>query len=97
MDQLRNFVKELREAAEEMLYRDLLFMPDAGYIRSLDIGALFDDMNDASIGYSFLTDKRNKLDGGSRALLRRLVETDQWGRLFDPGSTACNNRCWERY
>lgn len=57
--------------------RSCFFLPDRRYLRNLDLASLSDDMNNSTIGYSFLTDLRNQLGNGREKCLRRLHDTQQ--------------------
>lgn len=51
MECFRKFIADVSEAAEEMLYRELLFLADVECIRSAGLVLLFDDMNSSAIGF----------------------------------------------
>jgi len=49
-----------------------MFSPDPSMVRSIDLRGLVDDMNDSTVGYSFVTNQRNNLHSGRKRMLDRL-------------------------
>jgi superfamily II DNA helicase RecQ len=71
--ELRRCAKELCSEAEDLLYGPLTFTVDGEIAPLVRIESLVDDMNESAIGYSFLSDRRNRLIGGRERMLRRIV------------------------
>lgn len=99
LSQFRAFIEGLCHDAEEVLYRDLLFLPDASEIHRLNLRELVDDMNDSTVGTSFVNDPRNHLDGGRERMMRRAMGSVSGRKLFKQGpSGLCLAReGWEVY
>jgi len=74
---------DLLHSAEEILYKDLMFMSDPSEIRSIDLRELVDDICDNTVGYSFIIDRRNNnLQGGREKMLNRLKASSQSSSLL---------------
>ncbi|KAJ9653611.1 hypothetical protein H2201_009123, partial [Coniosporium apollinis] len=99
LSQLRSFVVQLCDAAEEILYKGLMFLPDPSMVRNIDLRELVDDMTDSTVGYSFVSDPRNNLRGGRRRMLDRLKTSPEWAALLKPGPDGfqLENKGWREY
>ncbi|KAK4971943.1 hypothetical protein LTR66_011352 [Elasticomyces elasticus] len=99
LSQLRDFVTQLCDAAVDIFYKDLMFLPDPSMIRSIDLRGRADDMNDSTIGYSFVTDRRNDLHGGRERMLNRLGMSPERAALLELGSDGfeLESKGWRKY
>lgn len=99
LSQLRSFVTQICDAAEEILYKDLMFLSDASAVRNMDLRELVDDITDSTVGYSFVTDPRNNLRGGRERMLGRLKASPQWRALFRTvdGRLEPKAKAWREY
>jgi superfamily II DNA helicase RecQ len=99
LSQLRSFVTQICDAAEEILYKDLMFLSDASEIRDIDLRGLVDDIADGTVGYSFVTDPRNNLRGGRERMLHRLKASPLWRSLFRTVDDRLEpeSKAWHKY
>jgi hypothetical protein len=95
MTGLRDFISEQVKAAEVQLHSLLYSSGDsATSLPPLDLGSLKDNPAVSTAGWSFLSDPRNTaLQGHSRWLLHRVVETD---RLQEEFFTELASLTWRR-
>ena len=75
---LRDFVGGLIDSAEDLMCEELLFQADHSRVRGMDLTSLIDDMNESQAGYSFLSEKSNKLLGGRARMMARLRASSAW-------------------
>jgi hypothetical protein len=72
LDDFRRFLAELCDEAGRILADDLLFLPDAREMKEIRLDGLVDDVNESTVGYSFITEPANKLGDRRRRMLERL-------------------------
>lgn len=96
---LRHFVNSLCEVAEEVLFDELMFLVGSSTRPKIDLKELADDMNEVSVGYSFISDSRNGLDGGRERMLERLAASSRADTLlrFRNGRVEVQSEEWRRY
>lgn len=70
--QLRQFVLDSSKSAESLLFSELMFLSESTAAYELNMHQLVDDMNESSVGYSFVSDPRNYLLGGRERMPNRL-------------------------
>jgi superfamily II DNA or RNA helicase len=78
LEKFRGFIKDLIDAAEDLLCKDLLFQDDCLWVRNINLGSMTDDMNESQAGYSFTSEKSNKLLGGRGRMMNRLQASSAW-------------------
>jgi hypothetical protein len=78
IEKLRGFVSELIDSAEEVLYKELLFQADRSGVQDMDLNSIVDDMNESQAGYSFMSERKNKLGGGRARVMARLRASSAW-------------------
>ena len=99
LSHLRRFVDEICTAAEELLYCELMFLSSPAEAHSFDLRALVDDMNEMAVGYSFVTDPRNRLGGGRERMLKRLTASPEAKSLLRVrnGQMEVQPEEWRKY
>ena len=99
LSELRRFVNELCGLAESLLYNRLLFSSDQDQHLHVDLKQLVDDMNETSTGYSFVSDSRNRLDGGRERMMKRLAASSEAKSfiLIRAGSVEVQPEAWRKY
>ena len=73
LDEFRRFLAELCDRAIAILSRDLIFLSSSKEINELPLDRLIDNMNESTVGYSFLAEPANKLDNRRKRILGRLL------------------------
>jgi hypothetical protein len=98
LEQLRGFVSELLEAAEEVLGKELLFLSDSWQI---DLREVVDDMTETTCGYWFGRDAKNRLTTCGAQALRRLAASEDAGksilRLVNGRELKLRSAGWRRF
>lgn len=96
---LRRFVNELCGFAEDVLRHRLLFSTDLEEVERVNIKQLVDDMNETSVGYSFVSDPRNGLSGGRKRMMKRLATSSMADSLLQirGDSVEVQPEAWRRY
>jgi hypothetical protein len=99
LNQLRALVDQLCDEVEEVLYQDLMFLPDPSMITGLDVGRLVDDINDSTVGKSFITNQHNNLGKGRETMLRRAMALpNERGLLMqEPAGLQAKGKNWRKY
>ena len=97
LHQLRQFVLELCEIAESLLYNDLMFLSGSTTAYNIDLKELVDDMNESSVGYSFVSDPRNHLAGGRERMLERLGASGSSLLRRGEGRVEVRSEEWRKY
>jgi len=99
LSQLRQFYHDLCDATTALLCKELMFLPDDTAVRSIDLTRIVDDMNDSTVGYSFVCDGRNDLGNGRIRMLNRLWSSLAWPQLLSvtPERLELDPKGWQKY